>query len=123
MLADIDSICAGSLAVTTLIGSNPMRLYAFGFAPQGVLKPYVVWQNIAGGPNNNLSALPDDDQYIIQVDVWAKTKDECIKVAKAISDAVDASEIAYVSSWNGHGVDTVTKNCRYSFSVDFIQQR
>lgn len=123
MRADINGICAGSVAVTILIGSDPMRLYAFDDAPQGVLKPYVTWQTVVGTPNNTLADLPEDDEYVIQLDVWALSKDSAEAVANAISDAVDASAQAYVSAWNGEGRDPVTRNYRYSFSVDFIEQR
>ena len=123
MLADISSICAGSIAVTALIGSNPMRLYAFGEAPQNVQKPYVVWQTITGSPNNSLADLPEDDEYAIQINVWADTKASATAVAKAISDAIDASAQAYVSSWNGESKDATTGNFGFSFSADFIEQR
>lgn len=123
MRADINGICSSSVPVTALIGNNPMRLYAFGDAPQGVQKPYVTWQTVVGTPNNTLADAPEDDDYVIQLDVWALSKASAEAVAKAISDAVDASAQAYVSAWNGEGRDPVTMNYRFSLSVDFIEQR
>ncbi|MBF4377310.1 tail completion protein gp17, partial [Vibrio anguillarum] len=50
--APIFSICQQDPVVTSLIGSNPLRLYMFGLAPQSPTKPYAVWQVIGGQPEN-----------------------------------------------------------------------
>ena len=52
MIAPIFSVCASSLAVTALIGADPVRLYPFGLQDDAVVYPYVVWQNVTGSPEN-----------------------------------------------------------------------
>lgn len=53
-------------AINALVGT---RIYANGHAPQGVLRPYITWQIVGGGPVNNLSDDPDMDEA--RVRVWS----------------------------------------------------
>ena len=71
MYAPIFAVCSASAQVKALIGSNPVRLYLFGEAPQGVTYPYAVWQSVGGTPENFLAGRPDADSYTTQVDVYA----------------------------------------------------
>ncbi|EPN30837.1 hypothetical protein A245_45243, partial [Pseudomonas syringae pv. actinidiae ICMP 19096] len=52
MAAPIFAVCAADPAVQALLGTSPTRLYPFGEAPEGVAKPYAVWQVIGGNPEN-----------------------------------------------------------------------
>lgn len=53
-------------AVNALVGT---RIYPNGRAPQGVQRPYIVWQIVGGGPVNTLSCDPDMDDA--RVRVWS----------------------------------------------------
>lgn len=121
MTPPIFATCKADSGVTALIGSNPCRLYPFGEAPQGVAKPYVVWQVISGLPENYLAQVPDIDSFSIQIDVYADTASSARATAEAIRDAIEPN--AYVTSYNGEGRDSETRNYRYGFSVDWIVQR
>lgn len=118
MYPPIFPLAVGSAAVTGLLGSNPTRLYPFGEAPQGVTKPYAVWQQVGGFPENYLGTVPDADNYTAQIDVYADTADEAVAVAEALRDVYEPH--AYITNWNGDGRDEDTNNYRYSFDVDFI---
>lgn len=121
MFPPVFQICAASAAVTALIGTNPVRLYPFGEAPQGVVYPYAAWQLVTGTPENYLGDLPDADNFTVQIDVYADTAASARNVAKALRDAIEP--VAYVVAWRGESKDAETKRYRYSFDVDWIVRR
>jgi hypothetical protein len=118
MAAPIFKICAAAPAVITLLGASPVRLYPFGEAPQGVAKPYAVWQVISGSPINYVSGRPDTDRYGLQVDVYADTGAVAEQVAAAIRRAIEPQ--AHVTGFNADGRDPTTKNYRKSFDVAWL---
>ncbi|EKT4477467.1 DUF3168 domain-containing protein [Pseudomonas putida] len=122
MTSPIVKACLQSSAVTALLGTGAdMRLYSFGEAPQGVAKPYVVWQVVGGSPENYLAGRPDADGFNLQVDVYGTTADKARQVRDAIRDAIELD--AYVTRWGVEGRDPETKNYRASFDVDWMVLR
>lgn len=121
MIAPIFEICSASTEVTDLIGTDPVRLFPFGEAPANVERPYVVWQNAGGSPENYLGTLPDSDSYSVQVDVYGVDGADVLAVAKAIRDTVEP--VAYITSWGINNRDFDTDLYRYSFTVDFMVNR
>ncbi|KPY70308.1 MULTISPECIES: DUF3168 domain-containing protein [Pseudomonas syringae group] len=119
--APIFSVCAADPGVTALLGSEPTRLYPFGEAPEGVAKPYAVWQVITGSPENYLAGRPDVDGFTLQVDVYATTGAQARAVTDAISHAIELK--AYVVRWGGESIDTETKLYRSSFDIDWLVLR
>ncbi|CAM6359538.1 tail completion protein gp17 [Escherichia coli] len=75
MINPLFTVCAASPALTALIGSDPVRLYAFGSQDDEVIYPYVTWQNTGGEPALYLGSRPDIDRWTVQIDVWASTAD------------------------------------------------
>jgi hypothetical protein len=100
---------------------SPTRLYPFGEAPEGVAKPYAVWQLVTGSPDNYLAGRPDLDGYTLQVDVYASTAATARAVTAAISTAIELK--AYVVRWGGESKDTETKLYRSSFDIDWLVPR
>lgn len=121
MFPPIFARAVASGAVTTMLGTNPTRLYLFGEAPQNVAKPYAVWQLISGSPYNQLKGVPQADRYTTQIDVYAATATSARAVAQALRDALEPS--AYVVSWRGESRDQATSTYRYSFDVEFHVER
>jgi len=119
--APIFAVCAADAGVTALLGAGPTRLYPFGDAPEGVVKPYAVWQLVTGSPENYLAGRPDMDGYTLQVDVYAATAVAARAVTTAISHAIELS--AYVTRWGGETKDTETKLYRSSFDIDWLVPR
>ncbi|MBD1553633.1 DUF3168 domain-containing protein [Pseudomonas typographi] len=117
MYPPIFDVCARSPAVTALLGESPTRLYPFGEAPEGVSKPYAVWQTIGGEPDNYLADRPDSDRFGLQIDVYGTSATQTRNVAKTLRDAIELK--AYVIRWNGEFYDATTKTYRYSFDVDW----
>lgn len=122
MTPPIELVCAADPGVTALLGSGvDLRMYPFGEAPEGVLKPYAVWQLVDGSPENYLAGRPDTDGFTLQVDVYGTTSKSVRQVRDAIRDAIELR--AYVTRWGGESRDTATKNFRSSFDVDWIVRR
>lgn len=122
MTPPIFQLCSQTAAVTALLGTGAnLRLYSFGEAPEGVTKPYAVWQLMNGEPENYLAGRPDADGFTLQVDVYAATSTSARQVRDAIRDAIELD--ACVTRWGGEGRDPTTKNYRTSFDVDWIVLR
>lgn len=121
MIAPIFSVCSASAAVTALLGSSPVRIYAFGLNDDAVIYPYAVWQNVGGAPEMYLGTKPDFDSFSLQVDVYAETVASATAVAKALRDAIEP--YAYITRWGDQDRDPETKRYRYSFDVDWIVKR
>lgn len=121
MYPPIFEVCAASSAVRSALGSNPVRLYLFGEAPQNVASPYAVWQIIGGFPENYLGNVPDTDRFALQIDVYANSANDARNAVISIRDAVEP--VAYVTGWRGETRDTETKKYRSSFDVDWIINR
>ncbi|MCQ2994016.1 DUF3168 domain-containing protein [Pseudomonas syringae] len=119
--APIFAVCAADVGVTSLLGKSPTRLYPFGEAPEGVAKPYAVWQLLTGSPENYLSGRPDIDGYSLQVDVYANTASDARAVTGAISYAIELA--ANVTRWGGETKDPATKLYRSSFDIDWLVPR
>ncbi len=119
--APIFAVCAADLGVTALLGTAPTRLYPFGEAPEGVAKPYAVWQLITGSPDNYLAGRPDIDGYTLQVDIYAATASDARAVTQAISYAIELN--ANVTRWGGETKDAATKLYRSSFDIDWLVPR
>lgn len=71
MLPNLFPLLAASSAVTDIIGTNPVRFYRHGSAPQDVVAPYVTHRTISMIPQNNLSGLPLADDSRVQVSCWS----------------------------------------------------
>lgn len=121
MYPPIFSVCSAVTAVTDLLGAAPCRLYLFGAAPQGVAKPYAVWQLIGGAPDNCLGDLPDLDGFSVQVDVYATSASGARSVAQALRDAIEPH--AYITAWLPDRKDPDTGNYTIGFSVDWLLNR
>ena len=119
--APIFSVCAADAGVRALLGVNPHRLYPFGEAPEGVVKPYAVWQLVTGSPENYLAGRPDIDGFTLQVDVYAVTATSARTVTDAIARAIELR--ANVVRWNGENKDTATNLYRSSFDIDWLVPR
>lgn len=114
-------VCAASSAVRAVLGSNPVRLFLFGEAPQNVVTPYAVWQTIGGLPENYLGNVPDVDRFSLQIDVYANSATEARSVVESLRDAIEP--VAYVTGWRGEARDTETKKFRSGFDVDWMVKR
>lgn len=121
MYAPVFEICAGYAPLQAILGSNPMRLWAFGEAPENETRPYATFQHTYGAPDNHVNERPKVDRFGIQIDTFGKSVSEARNIAEGIRDAIESD--AYVVSWNGEFWDVPTGLYRYSFSVEFLTSR
>lgn len=115
------SLCKADPTVRSLLGGALPRIYPFGEAPQGVVKPYAVYQEVAGSPFNTLSCRPGEDRVVLQVDVYALKSGDSTKIAKAIRYAIEQD--SYILAYRGEIREPETKAYRTSFDVDWIVPR
>jgi hypothetical protein len=114
-------VCAASAAVTALLGTVPVRLFPFGEAPDGVARPYAVWQQIGGAPESLLAGGADMDGYSLQVDIYADSPGSADAVRVALRDAIE--QHATITRWAGPPRDPTTGRYRAGFDVDWLVPR
>lgn len=120
MFPPLFAIVSVDSAVQQSFGT-PVRVLPFDEAPQGIQRPYAVWQIYGGSPYNYLGAVPDMDSFICQVDVYADTVSAARTGALALRNALEPH--AHITSWRGEYTDKDTGFKRYSFDVEFHQSR
>lgn len=125
MLPVVFPLLSAAGAVTAIIGTNPVRAYRHGYAPQNVVAPYVTWAVISSVPQNALDEVPRVDAASVQIDCWSVntgTGSTGIEtLAKAVRDAIEPH--AHMVSGPTDSRDAETGRYRISFTFDFWQSR
>lgn len=125
MLPVIFPLISTDPAVTSIIGSNPVRFYRHGKAPQTVQAPYVTWFLVSGIPENQLDGVPLTDRFSVQIDCWSNNTgdgdEEVEELAKAIRDAIEPH--AHMTSIPIDGEDPDTKRHRIGLQFTVWQDR
>lgn len=115
------STVSGDTAVRAALGSDPVRVFPFGTAPDNVALPYAVWQVFTGGPENYVGNLPDLDSFVVQVDVYGASPTSVRAAAEALRDALEP--VHHIVGWRGESRDVETRRFRFSFDVEFLTPR
>lgn len=105
-------------AVTAIVGTNPVRVYGNGTAPQDAPLPHVVWQIVSGVPEAILDR-PGIDDFRVQVDCWAGDAATCRQLAGVVRDALEDDGRNVMVSDNGNSIDPDTGQYRRSFDFSF----
>ncbi len=121
MYPSIFSLVSNDHDVQTSFGTNPVRVFPFGSAPEKTILPYSVWQIIGGTPENYIGNSPDMDTFLIQIDVYARTAVSARNGAEALRDAIEPH--AHITAWRGESKDASTLHYRYSFDINFFTAR
>lgn len=110
-----------------LIGANPVRFWPFASAPQpgeaSYRVPYAVWRLVSGTAQDYLSDLPDTDSSMIQIDAWAETPSDARVLMLVLRDAIEPHQNGGSTTYNGEDRDPDTGMYRWSFNVEFWQDR
>ena len=101
------------------LGTNPVRFFEFGQAPQLQNAPYATFQHIAGVPYNTLNGPAPADHITTQIDVWTDTSAEARTISRVIRSAIENQ--CYVTSWLGTSKEGDT--FRTTFTVQHIELR
>lgn len=120
MYPPVFTTVAANAGVQSALGSDPVRVFPFGRAPDETTMPYAVWQTFAGAPKNYLSGTPDVDTWLVQMDVYAATGGAARTAAQALRDAIEP--VAYIAAWRGESKEE-DGIFRYSFDINFITER
>lgn len=84
-------ILALDAAVRALIGSNPVRCFPHGAAPQGVAYPYVTYTAASIAPINSLdNGGARADTTLVQISAWGANTADGVGSAQAVYAAVRA---------------------------------
>lgn len=121
MMPPLFPLVAAAPAVQALLGTEPVRFFPFGAAPQSVALPYAVWQIVGGEPENFLGQRPDADTYTVQIDVYADSIESTTSTITALRDALE--DRAHIVLWLGCSRDDKTGRWRGTFRLDWIEQR
>lgn len=121
MTPPIFTAISNNAAVTNLLGTNPVRFFMFGMAPDNVQYPYAVWQVVSGSPENYLNNRPQIENHVIQIDVYsnsaATSRDILSKIECALEDK------CHVVRYGGESRDPETKNYNSSMDVEWWVNR
>lgn len=119
MFPPLFPLISASTTVKAIIGSNPVRFYRHGSAPQDVVAPYVTWASVSGTPALQLHEVPGIDQNIVRVDCWSDndgTGSAGVEtLANAVRDAIEPTH--HMTQFEDMGPDPDTN--RYRISLTF----
>jgi hypothetical protein len=104
-------------ASVTVLGSNPVRFYPHGQAPQGVTKPYALWQTVTATPENYLGQTPDVDGVLIQIDVWGDSASSVSNAADQIRGALEPH--MHMTTFGNTERDAATQLYRYRMDFSY----
>lgn len=110
-----------SSAVKAIVGTNPPRIYRHGDAPQDTERPFVTWFVVSGVPENNLSSLPTNDVYTVQIDCWHQTDSGVELLATAVRDAMES--VCYMTAVVVNMREPETRLFRVGIQFDFVTNR
>ena len=102
---------------------NKLRAYEFGLAPDAPVKPYLVWQDISGDPQNHLDCPANTDHITIQIDIYTSTPDQLRLIREAARKALELDNSCTVTSLRGNEREPVTKLYRTGFDSNWFIDR
>lgn len=102
------------------LGSNPVRIFPFGEAPEKTQAPYVTYFVVpAGTTENTLDCGPEMDRIPTQVDVWHKSAKECLELATLIRIKLQAHGV--LTRFGGEEREPNTQLYRLMMEFDFLE--
>lgn len=102
---------------------NKLRAYEFGLAPDAPVKPYLVWQDITGDPQNHLDCPANTDHVTIQIDIYTLVPDQLRLIREAARKALELDNSCTVTSLRGNDREPVTKLYRTGFDSNWFVDR
>lgn len=125
MFANIFQAVSSDATCKALLGSNPVRFWPFGKAPQPgeqfYAEPYATYQNIYGSPDNMLSGGACSDDVTIQIDVYATSAAQLKNITVALRNALQYR--CNIIRWGTEDIEEETKLHHYDFDVEWITPR
>lgn len=102
---------------------SKLRAYEFGLAPDAPVKPYLVWQDISGDPQNHLDCPANTDHVTIQIDIYTLVPDQLRLIREAARKALELDNSCTVTSLRGNEREPITKLYRTGFDSNWFLDR
>ena len=102
---------------------NKLRAYEFGLAPDAPVKPYLVWQDISGDPQNHLDCPANTDHITIQIDIYTLEPQHLRTIREAARKALELDNSCTVTSLRGNEREPETKLYRTGFDSNWFVDR
>ena len=102
---------------------NKLRAYEFGLAPDAPVKPYLVWQDISGDPQNHLDCPANTDHVTIQIDIYTLVPYQLRLIREAARKALELDNSCTVTSLRGNEREPITKLYRTGFDSNWFLDR
>ncbi|MFH7767558.1 DUF3168 domain-containing protein [Acinetobacter sp. BSP-28] len=102
---------------------NKLRAYEFGLAPDAPQKPYLVWQDISGVPQNHLDCPANTDHITIQIDIYTLEPLQLRTIREAVRKALELDNSCTVTDLRGNEREPVTKLYRTGFDSNWFVDR
>ncbi len=124
MTAPIFKLLNASDEVKAFLKSgNKLRAYEFGLAPDAPQKPYLVWQDISGVPQNHLDCPANTDHITIQIDIYTLEPLQLRNIREAVRKALELDNACTVTSLRGNEREPETKLYRTGFDSNWFVDR
>ena len=102
---------------------NILRVYEFGLAPDAPVKPYLVWQDISGTPQNHLDCPANTDHIIIQIDIYTLEPLQLRTIREAVRKALELDNSCTVTDLRGNEREPITRLYRTGFDSNWFVDR
>ena len=102
---------------------NKLRAYEFGLAPDAPQKPYLVWQDISGIPQNHLDCPANTDHITIQIDIYTLEPLQLRTIREAVRKALELDNSCTVTDLRGNEREPITKLYRTGFDSNWFVDR
>ena len=102
---------------------SKLRAYEFGLAPDAPVKPYLVWQDISGDPQNHLDCPANTDHVTIQIDIYTLVPDQLRLIREAARKALELDNSCTVTSLRGNEHEPITKLYLTGFDSNWFVDR
>ena len=124
MTAPIFKLLNASDEVKAFLKSgNKLRAYEFGLAPDEPQKPYLVWQDISGTPQNHLDCPANTDHITIQIDIYTLEPLQLRTIREAVRKALELDNACTVTDLRGNEREPITKLYRTGFDSNWFVDR
>lgn len=124
MTAPIFKLLNASDEVKSFLKSgNILRAYEFGLAPDAPVKPYLVWQDISGDPQNHIDCPAVVDHLTIQIDIYTTDPLHLRTIREAVRKALELDNSCTVTSLLGNEREAETKLYRTGFDSNWFVDR
>ncbi|MBU3845557.1 MAG: DUF3168 domain-containing protein [Candidatus Acinetobacter avistercoris] len=107
----------------TTIPFLELRAYEFGLAEDEPKRPYLVWQDITGTPQNHIDCPAVTDHITIQIDIYADTPDVLFAIKNAARRALEIDNSCTVTDLRGNSREPDTKLYQTGFDCNWFVDR